>query len=61
MPMIIVEGPRIQDVERKRRLVKKLTEVAMDVYNIEHITVLIRENLPENIGVNGQLVCDMKK
>jgi len=60
MPTIMVEGPPI-DVERKRQLVKKLTEVAVEVYGIKHITVLIRENLPENVGVNGQLIADRKK
>jgi len=60
MPTIMVEGPPI-DVERKRQLVKKLTEVAVEVYGIKHITVLIRENLPENVGVNGQLMADRKK
>ena len=60
MPTIMVEGPPI-DVERKRRLVKKLTEAAVEVYRIEHITVLIRENPPENVGVGGQLLVDRKK
>lgn len=60
MPTIMVEGPPI-DVERKRRLVKKLTEAAVEGYRIEHITVLIRENLPENVGVGGQLLADRKK
>jgi 4-oxalocrotonate tautomerase len=56
----MVEGPPI-DVERKRELVKKLTEVAVEVYRIEHIIVLIRENPPENVGVSGQLIADRKK
>ncbi|MEA3432120.1 MAG: 4-oxalocrotonate tautomerase DmpI [candidate division WOR-3 bacterium] len=61
MPTITVEGPPIPDIERKRQLVKKLTDVAVEVYKIEHITVLIRENAPENVGVNGQLIADRKK
>lgn len=61
MPTIIVEGPSIPDIERKRQLVKKLNDVAVEVYKIEHITVLIRENAPENVGVNGQLIADRKK
>jgi len=61
MPTITVEGPPIPDIERKRQLVKKLTDVAVEVYRIEHITVLIRENVPENVGVNGQLIADRKK
>jgi 4-oxalocrotonate tautomerase len=43
MPMIMVEGPPM-DIERKRQLVKKLAAAAAEVYRIEHITVLIREN-----------------
>lgn len=61
MPTITVEGPPIPDIERKRQLVKKLTDVAVEAYKIEHITVLIRENAPENVGVNGQLIADRKK
>ncbi len=60
MPTIMVEGPPI-DVERKRMLVKKLTEVAAEVYKIEHIIVLIRENPHENVGIDGQLLVDRKK
>ncbi|MBL7075721.1 tautomerase family protein [candidate division KSB1 bacterium] len=61
MPTITVDGPKIQDIELKRQLVKKLTEVAVEVYRIEHIVVLIRENAPENVGVNGQLIADRPK
>jgi len=59
MPTIMVEGPPIE-IERKRELVKKLTEAAVEVYGIEHITVLIRENPPENVGIGGQLLADRK-
>lgn len=59
MPLITVEGPKAE-IDRKRELVQKLTEVASKVYGIaeEHIIVLIRENAPENIGVGGQLIAD---
>jgi len=57
MPVIRVDGPRI-DLEQKRQLVKKLTDVAVEVYGIEHIIVLIRENPPENVGLGGQLLAD---
>ena len=60
MPTIMVEGPPIS-IEQKRQLVKKLTEAAVEAYRIEHITVLIRENPPENVGVNGQLLADRRK
>lgn len=58
MPLILVEGPPIKEVERKRQLVKELTDVAVKIYGIKHITVIIRENLPENVGANGELIID---
>jgi len=60
MPTITVEGPPI-DVEKKRQLVKKLYDVAVDVYKIEHITVVIKENPPENVGVEGKLLADRRR
>ena len=60
MPTIMVDEPPI-DVERKRQLVKKLTDVAVEVYGIPHIVALIRENPPENVCVEGQLIADRKK
>ncbi|MCD4845668.1 MAG: tautomerase family protein [Methanosarcinales archaeon] len=56
----MMEGPPIT-VDQKRQLVKKLTEAAVEVYKIGHITVLIRENPPENVGVGGELLADRKK
>ncbi len=60
MPMIVIDGPPIPEIEKKRELVKKLYDGAKDVYGIKHITVVIRENLPENVGVGGELVIDRK-
>ncbi len=60
MPTITVEGPPIS-VEQKRALVKRLTEVGSELYGIEHITVLIKENPPENVGVGGQLLADRQR
>jgi 4-oxalocrotonate tautomerase len=41
--------------------VKQLTEAAVEVYRNKHITVLIRENPPENVGVSGQLLADRRR
>jgi len=60
MPTIIVEGPPIS-VDKKRELVKNITKVASEIYGIKHITVLIKENPPENVGINGELLIDRKK
>ena len=63
MPLIVVEGPKIQQVETKRKLVKKLTETAEEIYGIdrEHIIVLIKENPPDNVGAGGELIADKHK
>lgn len=59
MPIIVVDGPPI-DVEKKRQLVKTLTESAAAVFGDIPITVLIKENALENVGVNGELLVDRK-
>lgn len=60
MPTITIEGPQI-DVEKKRSLVKKVTDAAVEVYNIPEIIVLIKENSPENVGIHGELLIDRRK
>ena len=61
MPIITVEGPKIKDLERKRQLVKRVTDAAVEAYDIEDIIVLIKENAPENVGINGRLKADRSK
>ncbi len=60
MPTIIVEGPPIS-IDKKRELVKKITKVISEIYGIKHVTVIIKENTPENVGINGELLIDRKK
>lgn len=59
MPVIRVDGPKI-DLDKKRELARKITEVAAEIYGMdkEHIIVLIRENEPENVSVGGELISD---
>ena len=60
MPNISIEGPAIKDLEKKRKLVKDLTNAATEAYGLpkETIVVLIKENPPENVGVAGKLIID---
>jgi len=60
MPTIFVEGPPLKKIEIKRKLIRGLTDIAVEVYGIGHITVIIKENPPENVGSNGQLLFDKK-
>jgi len=59
MPLVVIEGPKIE-VGQKRELVKKVTEVVSEVYDIKNIVVIVHENPPENVGVDGELVADRR-
>ncbi len=63
MPVITIEGPEIQDTDKKRALVEGLTDAATDAYGLpkETIVVLIKENSLENVGLGGQLIIDREK
>jgi 4-oxalocrotonate tautomerase len=62
MPFITVDGPKIDDVDRKRQMVKALARAASEAYGMdeEHIIVLIRENSPDNVGIGGELIVDRR-
>jgi len=62
MPIITIDGPRINDIDKRRRFVEQLTTAATEVYNMpkEKIIVLIRENSPEQVAVGGELIADRK-
>jgi len=59
MPIVNVSGPAL-NVEKKRDLARRLTEVMCDVYQrpAGHIIVIVQENPPENISIGGTLVAD---
>jgi 4-oxalocrotonate tautomerase len=60
MPTITIEGPPIKDLDKKRKLVKGLTDSAVEAYGLskDKIVVLIKENQAENVGIGGQLLVD---
>jgi 4-oxalocrotonate tautomerase len=60
MPNVTIEGPKIEEVEIKRELVKEVTDALEKAYKIprEAYVVLIKENSPENVGVGGKLIID---
>jgi len=62
LPTITIDGPPIADVEKRRSLVRGLTDVAGEAFGIEkaHIVVLIRENQPQNVGIGGELLSDRR-
>jgi len=62
MPNITVDGPIIKDLDKKRKLVEKITEAAAEAYGLpaQAIVVLLRENPPENVSIGGKLLIDKK-
>ncbi|MFX0035142.1 MAG: 4-oxalocrotonate tautomerase DmpI [Candidatus Hermodarchaeota archaeon] len=63
MPNITIDGPKIENLEAKRNLIKEITIAVEKAYNIpkEHIIVVIKENLPENVGIGGILISDRRR
>ncbi len=63
IPNVTIDGPPIDDIEVKRQLVKEITNALEKAYKLprEVYTILIKENLSENVGVGGELVIDRRK
>ena len=60
MPNVVIDGPKIEDLEVKRQLVKDITDALEKAYKISRdaYVVVIKENSPENVGVGGTLIID---
>lgn len=63
MPNIRFDGPPIEDLARKRELVKTVTDAAVKAYGLpkQSIVVVIQENNPQNVGIGGELLIDRPK
>ena len=46
MPTVIIEGPKV-DVEIKREVVRKITEVIREIYKVHHVSIIIHDNETE--------------
>ncbi|SHI78034.1 4-oxalocrotonate tautomerase DmpI [Propionispora hippei] len=59
MPVITLEASKMSR-EQKAKLVQEFTESTLNILNVpkQSITVLIKENEKDNIGVAGQLLSD---
>ncbi|MBE6492488.1 MULTISPECIES: 4-oxalocrotonate tautomerase DmpI [unclassified Methanobrevibacter] len=60
MPVITIAGNDGISVEKKREMVKNVSKVVADAYDlpIEAITVLVQAYEKESIGVAGELLSD---
>ena len=62
MPNITFDGPRITDLDKKRELVRSVTDAAIKAYGLpkQAMVVVLKENPPENVGIGGELLADRK-
>ena len=60
MPVIQIAGNNGISIEKKREMVKKVSEIVADAYDlpIETITVLVTGFDPDDIGAAGKLLSD---
>jgi 4-oxalocrotonate tautomerase len=63
MPHISIEGPKINDLDKQRKLALAVTEAAAEAFNLpkEVIVVVIEAHSPENVAVGGTLIVDRRK
>jgi 4-oxalocrotonate tautomerase len=63
MPNITIDGPKIENIEIKRVLIQEITDSIEKAYKTprDHVIVVIKENSPENVGVAGKLIADMRR
>ena len=63
MPNVIVDGPKIDNLEIKRVLVKEITDALEKAYKFprQAYIVIIKENPNENVAVGGKLIIDSTK
>jgi 4-oxalocrotonate tautomerase len=62
MPIITIEGPRIADLDKKRKLARELTTAASEAFGLgeETIIVILHETSPECVAAGGELICDRR-
>lgn len=60
MPTATVEGPQVDDLDKKREFTRAVTDAMEKYYGLPRdvYVVVIRENSPENVCTGGVLVCD---
>jgi 4-oxalocrotonate tautomerase family enzyme len=60
MPVITIEGPKIADLVKKRKLARALTAAASKAFALpkESIVIILHETSPECVATGGELICD---
>ena len=61
MPTIILEGPKVEDLDKKRKLISACADAAAEYFGIpkSYIGMVIHENTFDNQGSGGAMVSDL--
>ncbi len=60
MPVITIEGPKLADLAKKRKLAQDVTDAAAEAFALpkETIIIILHEISPECVASGGDLLCD---
>jgi 4-oxalocrotonate tautomerase len=60
MPIITIEGPHIEDLDKRRSFVRALTDAAVDAFDLPASTmiVLLHEVPQDRVASGGELISD---
>ena len=63
MPIITLEGPPVEDLDKKRQLIKEVTQAAVKFYDMptKDIIIFLKPLSPDRVGIGGKLIIDMEQ
>ncbi len=64
MPNVVIDGPKLENLDAKRTLVKEMTDALVKAYGRiprEAFVIIIKENALDNTAVGGELLVDRMK
>lgn len=61
MPVVIIEAPPGLRVDKKKKMVEKITSAIDEAYQIGDTLIFVHEYPPENVAMNGTLQSENPK
>jgi len=61
MPVVTIEAPPGLRLEKKKKMIEKITAAIDEAYEIGDTLIFLHEDAPENVGMNGTLQSENPK
>jgi phenylpyruvate tautomerase PptA (4-oxalocrotonate tautomerase family) len=61
MPVVTIEAPPGLGLDKKRKMVEKITAAIDEAYEIGDTLIFLHEDSPENVAMNGSLQSENPK